>query len=135
MAFMSVWVPFFVCLDNNWRLACLVAVAVGAGCLLRWICTGLSLEGDELVVRNFFRTESLKRNDLASAHFQERLLSRLHRMELCTSTGRCVRVSGVSLWLEGPRLPWQRPDRRLEEVARFFEAGGLGSAYHAPGPG
>ncbi len=48
------------------------------------------------------------------------------------ASGERVMVNGVSLYLEGPRFPWQRPERHFLPLKKFFEAAGAGAAYRAP---
>lgn len=129
---LSFCIPLSVCLDTYSGVSCIIAFGIGGVSLLRWAYTGLSQDGGHLIVRNFFRTRSVNTDQVASAQFRSRMLSRLYRLELCVASGECLKVHGVSLWLEGPRLPWQRPYRRLEEVERFFEATGLHDIYRSP---
>ncbi len=71
-------------------------------------------------------------DEVRCVKFRAHSFSTLHRLEIHRDRDRPVRASGVSVWSGGLTLPWQRPDARLRETERFFEAAGVLAAYEAP---
>jgi len=128
---LSIWIPLLICLGADRSATCVLAAIAGLVLLPRSMAAGVSIKGESLIVRNLFRTWKVPTRNVQSISFRSRLLSLVGRMEL-TLPGKVLAVSGVSLWVGGLRLPWQRPDRRIVEIDHFVEQAGLLGKFMSP---
>lgn len=129
---LSLWFPFLACVDSPLTVTCVLILAAGVGCFTRALFMGLRRDGSRLIVRNFFQTVVLDIEDIERHGFPDQISALLHRLELRTKSGRRLRASGVSVWLGGLMLPWQRPDRRLHELAECLGSAELRHVYDPP---
>lgn len=78
-------------------VAILSVILVSALALVRTFRTGVSSEGDHLIVRNLIRTRTIAKEQIDSASFAGRLPGWAMRLQLCLKDGSHVKASGVSV--------------------------------------
>lgn len=109
-----------------------VVLLVGLACFVRSLMIGLRLKGGRLVIDNFFRRRSVDTDDVVSIRFRGHGLSAIRRLVIQTSDGDTLAVSGVSFWQFPVLLPWQRPEKRLQQLRCLLTESDVAHAYSSP---
>ncbi len=102
---------------------------------MRAALTRVEVQGDEIVVVNFFRTTRVPRASIVRAGFAPpKWHDQAARLVLMTDRGS-IQASGVSTWarqIRWPDQPFVARKRILARVQRFFEELGISFDYRDP---
>ena len=131
---LSVWIPGLYALGEPWPVAAPL-LTLGMLSAIRAAMTRVELQGDDIVVVNYFRTIRVPRTSLRRAGFaRQRWLDQAVPLVLVGDRGS-IRATGVSTWarqFRWPDQPFVARTRILTRVERFFEQSPIRFDYRDP---